>query len=468
MGAADYPFQIIVSEDRMQVHAQGAPWDQDPASLADQLHRALTEFRIRPVPDPEQLEALLRDATRDGEVCDRLLLVEGKPPVPPVDASLVWDGDFFSPGFAVDPETGRIDYRRRAAQPMVEAGRLLATLTPARAGVDGADVFGRRIRAERPVRRQVRGGRNVKTEELPDGTRIFRAAIAGRVRWDMKVISVDEVFRVAGDVDLNTGNIRHNGAVVIGGDIKNGFSVEATGDIEVCGMIEAADVHAGGNLIVHGGISGGRGTTCVRAAGNLHARYILDASVEVGGEARIEKEIVNSEVCCERELKMPRGTVVGGAVRVWSGLTIAGAGSPRATPTLLAAGVNPLLERRIEEKRELIARYRAELERIQEATAPYIEGTGSLDDTRRAAFIELLTRSAVCDHLTGEHTAELEELETRLREPVHPVIRVVDQVHCDCRIRLRQATMLLQRAMVGPLRFHLHEGEVRFFVERDA
>ena len=89
---------------------------------------------------------------------------------------------------------------------------------------------------------------------------------------------MDEVYHVPGNVDIETGHIKHPGAVLVDGDVLAGARVEADGDIEVRGTVEASYIHTGGSLTVHGGIAGmGEGT--VKAAGSVYAKYILEADM---------------------------------------------------------------------------------------------------------------------------------------------------------------------------------------------
>ena len=61
-------------------------------------------------------------------------------------------------------------------------------------------------------------------------------------------------FEVDGDVDVSIGNISFVGSIIVRGTIRSGFKVEAEGDIEVWGNVEAATVQSQGNVIIRGNI----------------------------------------------------------------------------------------------------------------------------------------------------------------------------------------------------------------------
>jgi uncharacterized protein (DUF342 family) len=461
------PFTILVSDDKMQVYLDSATWSEDLESLAKEVHTALKEYGVKPLPEATKILDILQKADRDGDRFGRTILMAGTEPVEPVNARLAWEGDFFSPGFAVDPNTGKIDYRRRAAQPEVKPDQVLARLNPARPGIDGADVFGRRIPVGVPVRHNIRSGRNVREEDSEGGLKIFHATIPGRVRWDMRVISVDDIFRVGGDVNMESGNIHHNGAVVVRGDVKSGFLIEADGDVEVQGTVEAANIVCGGNLQVNGGISSGRGNARIRAKGNVHAKYLLGAHIEAGGDVVVEKEIVNSVVMSQGEVIGRSAVIVGGETYAWSGVHIGATGNERGTASLVAAGVNPIVERRIAELTERLQSLQREFDRINQATEPMIPNIGRLGEIQRRAFTDLLTRSGECFQQIDALNVEIEELNARLQAEVTPLVRVEGDVNSETTVRLKASNLVLHNKMIGPIRFRLQGGEVRFQLERE-
>jgi len=58
--------------------------------------------------------------------------------------------------------------------------------------------------------------------------------------------------------------------------------IRASGDVEIHGIVEAADIEVKGNLYVRGGI-GGKERVSIRVGGEVHAMYIRDCVVEAGG-----------------------------------------------------------------------------------------------------------------------------------------------------------------------------------------
>ncbi len=339
MGEGLTEFKLRVAADRMGVLLDCPMPGEDMASLAARIVQELSSLGIASPPTPSELEQLLRHAAESNPRLVNVVIAEGEEPVPGKDGAIEWTEDFFSSSFAVDENTGAIDYWRRTAQVTVREGQLLARAMNPVAGRDGRDVLGNRIRVPKPKRPRIFGGPNVQVEEK-DGTRNFYAAAQGRIRWASDVISVDEIYTVQGSVGLETGYIIYPGVVVVKKDVLRGSRIEAGGEVEVMGTVEAADILAGGGITVHGGMTGGEGRT-IKAAGSIHAKFILNAEVEAGEDIVVEREIVNSTVKAGGMVSIPRGRVVGGEISALGGIVVGQAGSEGLVPTHLVAGMDP-------------------------------------------------------------------------------------------------------------------------------
>ena len=79
------------------------------------------------------------------------------------------------------------------------------------------------------------------------------STIDGEVKLEKKMIQVSPVFRIDGDVCLDTGNITFNGTVQVYGDVRSGFSIKAKRDILIYGMVESAELTAGGDIVIQNG-----------------------------------------------------------------------------------------------------------------------------------------------------------------------------------------------------------------------
>ena len=104
------------------------------------------------------------------------------------------------------------------------------------------DVFGQPVRGRRGTMPPVPQGRNIVYSE--DRDRLL-AACEGNLTFRSGRFHVENVFTVSGNVDNSVGNINFTGSVVIHGDVLEGYSVKAKGDITVMGIVEGARLSAG-------------------------------------------------------------------------------------------------------------------------------------------------------------------------------------------------------------------------------
>src|SRR3954447_11811064 len=110
-------------------------------------------------------------------------------------------------------------------------------------------------------------------------------------------------FCVEGHVDPSTGNIDVPGDLHVRGNVVDGFQVNCGGNAQIDGVIEAAVVQAGADLLAIGGISGKEKGQC-RAEGSIRARYVANATIESGADVLVQTEISHSRVICGGDLRI--------------------------------------------------------------------------------------------------------------------------------------------------------------------
>src|SRR5699024_7083456 len=107
-------------------------------------------------------------------------------------------------------------------------------------------------------------------------------------------IEVHEVYQVDETLSMKTGNLDFVGSIVIRSDVPTGYIVRAGGDIKVFGIVEAAEVHAGGSLFISEGLAGLQKGT-ITAGGDIHIGYINQGKAEAGDSIYVENSILHSE-----------------------------------------------------------------------------------------------------------------------------------------------------------------------------
>jgi uncharacterized protein (DUF342 family) len=266
------------------------------------------------------------------------LIAEGKPCVNGEDASLQFH---FQKGVQdLKPkklENGSVDFYDLNLIQIVAEGTTLVERIPPTEGIKGMNVLGEEIKAK--PGKDVRLPLGVNTEIVDDKKKLV-SKIEGHVSYVNKKVNVYPIYEVKGDVDFNTGNIKFPGNVIVRGSVKNTFTIEAGGDVEIYGNL-GGTVIAGGNLHIKKGII--QGTAEVE--GSIYARYIENGSAFSKEDIFVGEAIMHSTIKAEKKLSVSgkRGLIVGGHISVGEEVSAKNIGSPMGTSTILEVGYVPEL-----------------------------------------------------------------------------------------------------------------------------
>ena len=206
------------------------------------------------------------------------------------------------------------------------------------------------------------------------------ASCEGRAVLKDNTISVQKVLRIAGDVNYKTGHVRFPGDIVISGEVRDGFRIEAGGSLFCEKTLDASEVSCGDNLAVAFGIIGRQKGT-VRAGGAIRARFIENCHVEAAGPISVGTAILNSIVSTQDRLEMgPRGIIVGGRILAANGVVTTQVGSERGARTEINIGLDFAVMQKLEWIRDRNVELAVKLTRVQERikaggdTAPRLAG----------------------------------------------------------------------------------------------
>jgi len=305
------------------------------------------------------LEEAIRNFVDHPRFGERTLVAEGLKPVNGDDARIVYNFQVRH-DVQLKEKNGRVDFKELDLVQNVEAGQVVARKEPRGEGTDGRTVTGRTLPAKAGRDVQLEVGKNVKLSE--DGLSA-QATINGQVLLVAGRVSVEPVYTVEGDVNLKTGNILFLGTVFVKGNVEDGFTVKAAGNIEIMGSVGKCLLDAEGDIIVHQGILGkteGR----VRAGLNLVSKFIENAHVEAEENVLVSDGIIHSFVDANKRIicQGRRAQIVGGRLRATEEIHAKSLGSVAGTETILEVGLDP----RRKEKLSVALTRKAELEKSLE------------------------------------------------------------------------------------------------------
>ncbi len=242
--------KVVISDNKLEAYlsAHEEVVALDPESVRQALQAAGVTSGIK--------EEVLASFAASPQV-QPVLVAEGDPPQPGVDerVEVFFNGVALREGVADDG--GRVDFRETSTIVSVEAGTLLAVKHPSRPGVPGKAVTGEELPPPAPRLFELRAGKGVELQE--NGTRVV-ALVDGRPWYKRTgntfIFHVEPLLVHKGDVCIKSGNLRFKGDLKILGNVCEAMKVQATGCVEITGLVTRATVSSGGRLLVHRGVIG--------------------------------------------------------------------------------------------------------------------------------------------------------------------------------------------------------------------
>ncbi|MDO5293969.1 MAG: FapA family protein [bacterium] len=259
-------------------------------------------------------------------------------------------------------EDGTVDYRQLDNIVHVKEGEKVACLVPAVPGKAGMTVTGKPIAPAKIKTPKLKVGRNLSLSE--DGMSMY-TNVSGHVYLVDDKVFVSNIYEVLGDVNASTGNIEYDGDIHVKGNVSSGYSLKATGQIIVEGVVEGSRLEADGPIIIMGGIQG-MNKAYIKSQLNVTAKFIENATVEAGLHLLTET-IMHSKVSAGGYVKVEgkRGLIIGGEVHAAESVTFKVAGSPMSAFTLIEVGLDPSV---VTEYRTLDAEVKKEQQEFTQLT----------------------------------------------------------------------------------------------------
>ncbi len=403
------------------------------------------------------LDENIAASAAEGHV-QNMLIADGIHPVPGEDTrfvSLVAEVRERRPQLA---EYDTVDYRDLGDMITVKPGDPLMRRLPPAEGKPGENIMGIPIPAAKgndlPFQSGLTG-----TAAAPNDPDLLVASISGQPVLVTNGVIVEPVIAVK-NVDLSSGNLDVAGTLSIGGDVKLGMKVKATGDILIGGVVEGAHVEAGGDLEVKGGIigqgdvgkNGGEpdpAIAVIQANGSVRALYVENASVSAGVDIVVQEVVMKSVLNAGNRILVGepgsgKGRIIGGACRAATWIDTGVAGSRASVGTKLEVGADPSVQEKLTSVTHLLALKEKELKEADKSLAYIRENPDRVNPntTKEKEKIFHCLRAEI-QELTGQK----KRLEKRIELVENAGIRVEHEAYGGVRIRIGGNTLLLEEDM---------------------
>ncbi|MBN2811789.1 MAG: DUF342 domain-containing protein [Spirochaetales bacterium] len=276
------------------------------------------------------------------------LVAEGIKPQDGADAKIIYNFETDRTKIRLkESASGKVDFKELNLVQNVVEGQPLAQKILAERGKGGKTVTGKYLEAKNGKDIPMPLGKNTRLAE--DDLTIV-AETNGQVLILNNKINVEPILNIDGDVSLKTGNIMFLGNVYISGNVEDGFSVKASGNIEVKGTVGKSDLDAEGDIVVGQGIAG-KGEGFVHAGKSIWSKFIENTKVEAGEFVIVSDGIINSQVAANRKIlcQGKRAAIIGGVLSAAEEIHAKSLGSlGGASETVLNVGFDPRSKERLD------------------------------------------------------------------------------------------------------------------------
>lgn len=235
-----------------------------------------------------------------------ITIAKGTPPKKGEDGKIIYEIDVSS----TIEKTDDWDFRDIMRIPSVKEGDLLARIVPPTKGEEGISVTNTNIEPIPGKPYVMRAGKNV---EFNDNEQSFYAILDGQVIVQENRIDVQPVYEVHGDLSMEIGNIDFVGSVIIHGDVPAGFTIQAGGDVQVYGIVEAATIISKGTIYIYEGFAGLQ-KGLLKAEKDIHIGYMNQGKAEAKGSIYVNNSILHSECTAGKDIVCQQGNIIGGNI----------------------------------------------------------------------------------------------------------------------------------------------------------
>lgn len=234
---------------------------------------------------------------------------------------------------------GKANYYELKLINKVKAGDWLGERIEAREGFPGKTVTGITIKAAKGKKFPLLYDKNTVYEILLNDKTILYSKINGAISYIDGKITVSNHLEIDGDVDFNTGNIKFDGYVTINGTVTDGFSVEATKDIEINSQLGLGNVKeiksVEGSIFIKGGVVS-KNQSAINAKKDIFTKFADNATLNCGGLAHIGFYCINSTINAKEVfIESTKGNIIGGNIKAETKVTSSVIGSPLEVKTVV-------------------------------------------------------------------------------------------------------------------------------------
>lgn len=448
----DTRITVRVSADRLAAHLQIS----ESAPPVDVANGALVKcISDAGIPVSDTMRARLNEIARSFTEKPRAIVIEiarGVAPVAGTNARIEWcEGR--DPKHAPEPvrdAAGTIDHYAQPRFVHIGEGDAIGMVIPDTAGNPGRNVLG----ASLPAKPGKKLAMTFDEDSIALDGQTITAKKSGVLMVSAGTLMVTDVIEIKGDIDFSTANVASEGAVSVRGGVRDRFVVNAKQNIQIGGLVEAASLIAGGDIVLSRGMAG-RSTGTIKAKGGLTAGFLHACTVTLGGNLTIGRELNGCTTTLGGHVLGQSATLIGGTLEAGGSILLGTIGSPAEAATTIRIGGDPNNSARIAELRRELKALDTEIRDLNHNIKQIV----SLGKLQSPADKEKLTESYfLLDESTKRREvceSELNTLTASAKTAKVVTINADRIIYPNVRIEAGDTTATITRAIKGPARIAL-------------
>ncbi len=394
----------------------------------------------------ERIKAFIAEINKTGNCESPHLIAEGVPTQNAQHEALVWTQQFQDQAEEWKDDAEVNPYPTNVVV-TIQKGEVIGTISPAVKATTGTDITGEETTGKgtpNSITLDQTLERNAETNEVT-------ASVSGIVVMQGDALTVEPRKRIDDSINLETGNIKIGGHIFIEDRINDGMACTAKGSITVGGAIEAARVHASGDVFVRKGIIG-RKTGLIQTEKSVTAKFMSEANIVCSCNMTVSAQLMNSYVCVDGCVIATYASIIGGATFSRIGVRAATIGNSANIPTKIVAGVIACDIRQIAEIDRKAIKIREIIKRIRQAIDA-VSANGnqtSIQQTNMARELEIKVQSSQ-ELLQSDKKLRAELVENiNITEP--SFVEVSERIFPKVTIRIGDRATSINEEMKGPVR----------------